>query len=96
MAPASTVLNGYTFTPGAEHGVLADEALVAEHDALLAADAAAEVARPADDRAAQPHALAEVGVVVDDARSRSASPRTRTLEPSTVYSPSRAPASTRQ
>ena len=47
------------------HGVLADEALVAEHDALLAADAAAQVARPADDRAPQPHALAEVGVVVD-------------------------------
>ena len=65
-APCSTVLNGYTFTPAGEDRVLPDEALVAEHHALLAAHAAAEVAGAADGGAPQPHALAEVGVVVHD------------------------------
>ncbi len=69
-APASTVLNGYTFTPAASDAVLADEALVAEHDALLEAGAAADVARAPDDRAPQPRTLAEVGVVVDHRRAR--------------------------
>ena len=46
--------------------MLADEALVAQHDALVAAHAAAKVAGPPDGGAPQAHALAEVGVVVDD------------------------------
>ena len=50
----------------AEHGVLADEALVAEDDALLAAHVGAEVAGPADGGPPEAHARAEVGVVVDD------------------------------
>ena len=63
-APASTVLNGYTFTPAVMHRVLADEALVAEHDALLEARVSADVARPPDHRAAQPRSFADVHVVV--------------------------------
>ena len=74
----------------AEHGVVADEHLVAEHHALVAADVGAEVAGPADDRAPQPGAGPDVDVVVDArcARGRRR-PSTRTLEPSTTYSPSR-------
>ena len=65
-APCSTVLNGYTFTPVPSTACSPDEALVAEHHALLAAHAAAQVAGAADGGAAEAHGLAEVGVVVDD------------------------------
>ena len=47
-APGLDRLERVHLHAGAEHGVLADEALVAEHHALLAADAAAQVAGPAD------------------------------------------------
>src|SRR5207244_643360 len=52
---------------GVDDGVLADEALVAQHDALLAPAPPPQVARPADDRAPQPHRRAQIGVVVDHA-----------------------------
>ena len=46
--------------------MLADEAVVAEDDALLAAGPLAKVGRPTDHAAPKTDAIAQVGVVVDD------------------------------
>src|SRR4029450_2925646 len=64
--PALDGLEWVPLDPGAGPGRLADEALVAEHHALLAPHAVAQVAAAADGGAPQAHALADVGVVVDD------------------------------
>ena len=49
-----------------EHAVLADEALVAEHDALLEPCMPTDVARPPHHRATEASTFADVRVVVDD------------------------------
>src|SRR5436190_865100 len=48
-----------------DHRVLTHEAVVAEHDPLFTAGALAQIRRAPDHAAAQAHAIAEVGVVVD-------------------------------
>jgi hypothetical protein len=51
--------------PGVHHGVLADEALVAQHHPLLYPGAPAQLAAATDRAAPQPDAGAEAGVVMD-------------------------------
>ena len=88
-APALDGLERACLHPGAEHRLTADEALVAEDDALLAPHAVVQVAAAAHRGAPQPHALADVGAVVDDGPLQVGAGPTRTLVPSTVYSPRR-------
>ncbi len=96
-APASTVLNEYTLTPGLMTDVLADEALVADDDAFLDARVAADVGGTTERAAPQPGAAADVDVVVADRPARGTrrtSRRRRCRAPCTRQR--RAPASTRQ
>ena len=65
MAPVLDRLEGVDLDPGVHHGVLADEALVAEHHPLLDPGAPAQVAAATDRAAPHPDARAEVGVVMD-------------------------------
>ncbi len=66
-APGLDRLERVHLDAGADDGVLADEALVAQDRAVVAAGATADVAGPADHGAGQPHPLTQVGVVLDDA-----------------------------
>src|SRR5439155_20582462 len=51
---------------GAEDCAVADEALVADHDAFVDAGIAPQVSRPTDRAAAQPRAAPDIDVVVED------------------------------
>ena len=65
-APASTVLNGYTFTPGARKACSPTKHSSPSTTPSSHAHPRPQVAGPADGGAPQADALPEVGVVVDD------------------------------